>query len=263
MRYCHVAKNELVQLWLCTLVLCVACKKSNDHDGPMPQPTKEAPVGFEFDTSKRITVVRDAGPANKGNDPQDLRPAISAERIKELKRSLPAIAESRIVEPLEPTPHSRLVRMSICMDLSVAETTGAILKGYKRKKWTDVTISTPSNNDNYRSFSANSVSWRLNGTTSQGEFENCKKSLKQSRVSLSFQERRPGSTLAPVTKKATPRIPTPKIPTPRIPTPRDATPKKPKNPTPKTLPDPGELRRKSMRMPPNPSKKDATKTELR
>jgi hypothetical protein len=218
----------------------------------MPQPTKEAPAGFEFDTSKRITVVRDAGLASKDKVPKDTRPTISAELIKELKRSLPAIAESRIVEPLEPTPHSRLVRMSVCMDLSVAEATDALIKGYKRKKWTDVTVSTPSNNDNYRSFSANSASWRLNGTTSQGEFENCKKSLKQSRASLSFQERRPGSTLAPVTKKATPKNATPKKPAPKNATPKNATPKK--------LPDPADLRR---RMGPSLPKKDATKPEMR
>ncbi len=236
MRYCHVAKNKLGLLCLSALILCIACMKSSDHDGPMPQPTKEAPVGFEFDTAKRITVVRDAGPKNADSESKKSdRPAISAEQIKELKRSLPAIEDSRIVEPLEPTPHSRLARMTLCMDLTVAKTTGALLKGFKRKMWTDVTVSTPSNDDNYRSFSANSKRFRLNGTTTQGEFENCKKSLKQSRVSLSFRERQPSSKLGPKTEKAIL----------------------------KKLSEPGTIPHKKMQISRPPAKKDAPKTELK
>jgi hypothetical protein len=224
----------------------------------MPQPTKAAPTGFEIDTAKRIAVIRDAGPVGAEKPlPQTERPALSAELLKELKRSLPAIEDSRIVEPLKPTPHSRLARMSICMDLSVKETTGALLEAYKRKNWKDVTITTPKNNDNYRSFSANSERFRLNGTTSQGEFEKCKKSLKQSRISLSFLERQPPRKDTEATEATEAR-------NHGLPITRKATPMK--VPAPKTLP------RQSMHIAPTVPKvqkapklpkKDATKTELR
>lgn len=158
----------------------------------MPQPTKAPPTDFPVDTGKRIVIPRDGGLAGGASAASsDGRPTFDGEQLKELKRSLPTVKGTTVVDPLEPTPHSRLARMTLCTGASVAEATAALVTAFKRKNWGEMTVSTPSNNDNHRSFSANSDHFRLNGTTTQGEFEHCKKSLKQTRISLSFQERQP------------------------------------------------------------------------
>ncbi len=168
----------------------------------MPQPTKAAPEGFEVDTGVRFKrAPRDAG-TDKANAKEAVaassakgRPALSEALLKELKRSLPAIPNSKIIEPLKATPHSRLARMALCVDQDVAKTTEAMVSAFKRKKWGDLIVNAPKGNANYRSFTGNSERFRVNGSTSQGDFPKCKTSLKQSRVSLSFSERQPASSL--------------------------------------------------------------------
>ena len=69
MPYFLSPRNALSKLPLGSSLLCAAlmlsigCKEANDHAGPMPQPTKEAPKGFEVDTAKRIVIAKDGGPA--------------------------------------------------------------------------------------------------------------------------------------------------------------------------------------------------------
>jgi hypothetical protein len=159
----------------------------------MPQPTKEAPEGFaDINTARRFVLAKDAGPEEPKSEKKG-RPELSDEELKELKRSLPALEKARVLEALKVTPHSRLARMAFCVDLPVAETTSLFIRAYKRKKWSEVTVSTPPHDGNRRSFTGNSKRFRMNGNTSQGEFETCKKSQGQSRVALNFQERQPAS----------------------------------------------------------------------
>lgn len=185
-------KHQILVFCLGATALSSGCKKSDDHAGPMPQPSKAPPADFPVDTGKRIDIARDGGLASGASAASSGgRPTFDGKQLKELKRSLPTVKGTTTVDPLEPAPHSRLARMTLCTDASVAEATAALVTAYKRKNWGEMTVSTPSNNDNHRSFSANSDRFRLNGTTTQGEFEHCKKSLKQTRISLNFQERQP------------------------------------------------------------------------
>lgn len=167
----------------------------------MPTPTKAAPVDYPVDTGKRIIVPKESGAndAKKAANSKG-RPPLTDKDLKELKRSLPALEGARVLEHLEATPRSRLARMTLCSDLLVAEATAGMVSAFKRKKWADVSVSTPSNNKSHRTFSANLGRFRLNGTTTQGEFEGCKKSLNRTRISWSFQERQPPAvpaTMAP------------------------------------------------------------------
>jgi hypothetical protein len=182
---------------LCGLALLVglgqagfACKAANEHEGPIPQPTKAAPKDFDFDTSKPVVLPIDAGAGtDKSASSAKGRQPLSAQRLKELKRSLPALENARIIEALKATPHSRLARMSLCIALPPSDATTAFVDAFKRKKWKDLTVTKSSGN--YSSFTGNSEHFRVNGSASQGEFSKCKKSEDESRVSLSFQERQP------------------------------------------------------------------------
>lgn len=203
-------KKAILAPCLGAIVLAGACKKSDESAGPMPVPTKEAPADFPVDTGKRIDVPKDAGPSGAKNTAKG-RPTLTDKDLIELKRSLPAIEGTRVIKALEATPHSRLARMALCSDLSVAEATASMVSAFKRKKWNDVTVSTPSNNKNHRSFSANLGRFRLNGTTTQGEFQDCKKSLKQSRVSWSLQERQPPAPTTEARQAKKTKLPLPKI----------------------------------------------------
>lgn len=183
------------------IAACLSCKQSDDNAGPMPQPTKEPPPGFTVDTAKRVLIAKDAGSSEAdtkgGSSERAGRPSLSAEALKGLKRSLPAMEHTNVLKALKVTPHSRVARMTLCVDKSVAETTSLFLRAYKRKKWTEITVHTPPHDDKRRSFTGNSKRFRMNGNTSQGDFESCKKSLKQTRVSLSFQERQPPAKTKP------------------------------------------------------------------
>lgn len=207
--------NTILAVCLGAVSIASACKPSDDHVGPMPIPTKAAPVAHPVDTSKRIIIPRDSGPDDAENAANNkARPTLTDKDLKELKRSLPALKGTRVLKTLEATPRSRLARMTLCSDRAVAEVTADMVSAFKRKKWAGVSVATPNNDKKHRSFSANLGRFRLTGTITQGEFSDCKKSPNQTRVSWSFQERQPPAVPAstpPAGAKAGPTAPSTRI----------------------------------------------------
>ena len=189
-----------------SLGLVLACQQADTTSGPLPEPTKAPPTGFAFDTSKRVDLPASA-PTTASKDAQDTpaRPTLSKSELAEFRILLPILELCRVLSELSVTPHIRRARIVLCVHLSVAYITSLVLKGYREMGWTAVTASTPPHHDNRRSFTGNSVRWRVNGSTSQGAFEDCDKAEGRSRIALSFQERQPPK--GPMAKRKKPISP--------------------------------------------------------
>lgn len=207
-----------------SLGLVFACQQTDTTSGPTPEPTKAPPTDFAFDTSKRVDLPASA-PTRAGKDAQatPARPTLSKSDLAEIRKLLPKLEHTRVLTELSVTPHSRLARMVLCVYKPVAESTSLVLKGYRDTGWTAVTANTPPHHDNRRSFTGNSVRWRVNGSTSQGAFEECDKAEGRSRIALSFQERQPPkSPMAKPNKAISPgavsptKTPKPKRLTPQL-----------------------------------------------
>jgi hypothetical protein len=156
----------------------------------MPVPSKSAPPGFEFDTSKRVDIIeRDAG-TPKPASPKPLQAETWAESsTKEITKLLSKLRSAKPLKDLEPTPNSRSAKALYCMNTNVPKALKHFVRFFERAKWEQSKTHASPKNTERQSFAAHTTRFRVHGTISQGNYKDCEKTDNQTRIELRFVER--------------------------------------------------------------------------
>lgn len=168
-------------VFVVTLALGLAACKQRDDAGPMPQPTRAPPAGFEdVDTTAR--PERRAPPIERPEGSVSLRGKAKATArqspftrgdVAELRRLLPAL-EAEELTPLAVVPRSRVIRGRLCAaEVDAGSAAADLTARLRRGGWQEVGSRQGRRGAERRTVSARRDRFRLNVIAQASADEDC------------------------------------------------------------------------------------------